>query len=287
MDSFFFNINDTGYKITKNRVDISNGIVFLDIKKGFELYIKNLDRLIMIPVVKNGTLSITDNLKQTTFITKNSHSDIFTSSKQDFTLHAKGDIFILFIADFFLKRYKSSKQNEPIDFLLSKMQEEISLERVGTKPLNALSLYIINKITKPNENMNSIRCEHHVIEFMIHRFSLMDMVDNNIDDETLRMAKKAKEYLLKSCVTPPSIQELAHLCGTNESKLKKVFKQVYNTTIYGYIQKLRLEKANLLLKDKLLNIGEISKEVGYKHQGHFSKLFFENYGVYPKDLLKK
>jgi len=135
--------------------------------------------------------------------------------------------------------------------------------------------------------MNSIRCEHHVIEFMIHRFSLMDMVDRNIDDETLHVAKKAKEYLLKSCVTPPSIQELAHLCGTNESKLKKVFKQVYNTTIYGYIQKLRLEKANLLLKDKLLNIGEIAKKVGYKHQGHFSKLFFENYGVYPKDLLKK
>jgi len=40
--------------------------------------------------------------------------------------------------------------------------------------------------------MNSIRCEHHVIEFMIHRFSLMDMVDRNIDDETLHVAKKPK-----------------------------------------------------------------------------------------------
>ena len=57
-------------------------------------------------------------------------------------------------------------------------------------------------------------------------------------------------------------------------------------TIYSYIQKLKLEKANLLLKDKILNIGEIAKDVGYKHQGHFSKLFFENYGIYPKDLLK-
>ena len=60
------------------------------------------------------------------------------------------------------------------------------------------------------------------------------------------------------------------MCATNESKLKKIFKKVYKTTIYGYIQKLRLEKANLLLKEQSLNIGEIAKEVGYKHQGHFS-----------------
>ncbi len=282
MDSFFFNITDTSYKITGNRVDISNGIVFLDIQGEYKQHIKNLDRLIMIAVVKEGSLSIKEDKE---FITKN--SDIYVSTKQDFHIDAKGDIFILFIADFFLKRYRSPKQNEPIDFLLSKMQEEISLERIGTKPLNALSLYIINKITKKSDNMNSIRCEHNVIEFMIHRFSLMDMVDKDIDAETLHIAQKAKETLLKNCISPPSIQELAHLCATNESKLKKVFKQVYKTTIYGYIQKLRLEKANYLLKDTLLNIGEIAKEVGYKHQGHFSKLFFEHYGVYPKDLLKK
>jgi AraC-like DNA-binding protein len=35
-----------------------------------------------------------------------------------------------------------------------------------------------------------------------------------------------------------------------------------------------------------LNIGQISAKIGYKHQGHFSKKFFEYYGVYPKDLLK-
>ncbi|HIP02395.1 MAG TPA: SDR family NAD(P)-dependent oxidoreductase [Campylobacterales bacterium] len=40
-------------------------------------------------------------------------------------------------------------------------------------------------------------------------------------------------------------------------------------------------------KEQILTIGEIAKEVGYKHQGHFSKLFFQNFGVYPKDLLKR
>ncbi len=241
----------------------------------------------MIALVKEGTLTITDHISNKTWTTTNNHNDIYCSSKQDFTLTTKGEVFILFIADFFLKRYKSDKQNEPINFLLSKMQEDISCEKIGTKPLNALSLYILQKITKKNDNLHSIRCEHNVIEFMIHRFSMMDMVDSDIDEESLYLAKKAKEHLLKDCITPPSIKELAHLCATNESKLKKAFKQVYNSTIYGYIQKLRLEKANYLLKDKRLSVGEVAKEVGYRHQGHFSKLFFETYGAYPKELLKK
>ena len=122
---------------------------------------------------------------------------------------------------------------------------------------------------------------------MIHRFKLLDIMDEHIENHEYCISKSAKDILLKSYTSPPTIQVLAHLCATNESKLKKVFKKVYKTTVYGYVQKLRLEKANLLLKEQVLNIGEIAKEVGYKHQGHFSKLFFETYGVYPKDLLKR
>jgi len=290
MESFFFNITDRSYKITKhkgyNRVDISNGIVFLDIKQEAKLHIKNLDRMIMITVTKEGKLTIIDHLSKKEFISKNSNMKIYCSSRQNFSINAQGDVFILFIADFFLKRYLCVNQNEPINFLYQKIQSELSLESVDTQPVDALSLYIINKITKLNNNMNSIRCEHSVIEFMIHKLSLLDIIDPATCQEELEIAKKAKGYLLKNFANPPTISTLSHLCATNESKLKIVFKKVYKTTIYSYIQKLRLEEANLLLKEQILTIGQIAKEVGYKHQGHFSKLFFKNYGVYPKDLLK-
>jgi len=41
-----------------------------------------------------------------------------------------------------------------------------------------------------------------------------------------------------------------------------------------------------LAQEEIMSVGEIAKRVGYKHQGHFSKLFFKTYGVYPKNLLK-
>lgn len=306
MDSFFFNITHESYKRTEllknengyiRRVDISNGLVFFDISLAShedKFYkIKNLDRMVVMSVVKEGSFSITDKVSEKVYTSKSDDSAIYCSSRQDFTLELKKakrtEIFVLFIADFFFKRYLGRDKNEPIDFLYEKIQDELSLIMIDSKPIDALTLYLVDKIIHKNKthSMNSIIGEHRVIEFMIHRLSLLDMVDESIDKDERDIATRAKGYLLKSFVDPPTIQVLAHLCATNESKLKIAFKKVYKITIYSYIQKLRLEEANLLLKEQVLTIGKIAKEVGYRHQGHFSKLFFKTYGVYPKDLLKK
>jgi len=286
LDSLFFNITDRSYKREENKnytkVDISNGILFLESCKNFEFHLNYLDRMLMITYLKSGKLTITDHTTNQEFEAKN--SQIFVSTKQDITIKSDGDVFILFIADFFLKRYLSSNQNDPIDYLYNKTQQDISYQLIDSKNIDALSLYIIQKITKPNTT--SIRCEHNIIELIMHRFSLLDIIDKSLDQSEIEIAKRAKNHLLKTFTSPPTIQELAHLCATNETKLKKSFKRVYKTTIYNYIQKLRLKEANLLLKEQSMSIKEIALKVGYKHQGHFSKLFFENFGVYPKDLLR-
>ena len=301
MESFFFNITERRYKVTEllqrakeyiKQVDISNGIVFLDVylKSTQEFKLKNLDRMVMFNVVERGSLTMYDKIKDKKISFESGKVSILCSSRQDITFSMAPDskIFTLFIADFFLKRYLSSKPNEPIDYLYNKIQEEVSLELVNTQALDALSLYTIDKIIHTNEltTLTSLKCEHNVIEFMLHRLSLCDMISQDIDEQEQEIARRAKDKLLRAFSNPPTIHELAHICATNESKLKKVFKKVYKSTIHNYVQKLRLEEANILFKEQSLTIGEISKKVGYSHQGHFSKLFFTTYGIYPKDLLK-
>lgn len=304
MESLFFNIADKRYKKTEllsnhkeyiNRIDISNGILFYDIfltnsKK--QLSIKNLDRMLMIALVRKGTLVVDDYIADKSHIVKEGQVTVYCSSRQDITIAMQNskdtEIFILFIADFFLKRYLSSNKNEPIDFFYNKIQKDISFEEVDILPIDALSLYIVEKLLSVSDNdiMQSIRAEHRVIEFIIHRFSLLDILSEDVNEEELELASRAKAILLKDFIYPPRVKELAHLCASNESKLKKVFKKVYQTTIYSYVQKLRLDKANLLLREENMTIGEISKKVGYKHQGHFSKLFFSTYGVHAKELMR-
>ena len=303
MESFFFNITERRYKVTDlfrdkqaylKRVDISNGIVFIDSKAYVNkeaLKIKNLDRMVMIVMVKEGELLIEDHLSGNTESIKEGNIAIYCSSEQDLSFHIpeheKSDVFVLFIADFFLKRYLSGNKLEPIDFLYDKIQQDLSLECINTLPIDALTLYSVEKIlnVSHDDTMQSIRAEQRVIAFMVHRFSLLDIFDE-VSEEELDLASKAKSLLLQDFIDPPTVEGLAHLCATNTSKLQSVFKKVYKTTIHAYVQKLRLEEANLLLKEENMTIGEISKRVGYKHQGHFSKLFFSTYGVHPKELIK-
>ena len=124
-------------------------------------------------------------------------------------------------------------------------------------------------------------------EQMIYRFYKLELESMYIDKNELKIAIDAKEILLREYVNPPKIAYLASLCATNKTKLQHVFKEVYKMTIFEYVKKLRLEKANILLKEHSLSIGEVAKAVGYQHQGNFSKLFSQTYGISPKELLKQ
>ena len=304
MDSFFFNITDRRDKLSHLyekkdehvlRVDISNGLVFFDVVRSLQeekvITVRNLDRMNFIVAVRQGRCTIEDKIDAKTVTLHQDNTYLFASSRQDLKItiekSKKVEIFILFVADFFIKRYLSDNAYEPINFLYKKLQTEVSLELINETPTDALSLYLIDKIVnaKDSEKMNSIISEHRAIEYMIHRFSLLeDMDETEFTPEEIEIARHAKQIVLQNYKDPPTIKELAHLCATNDFKLKKYFKKVHKMTIYGYVQKLRLEKANLLLREKLLSVGEIATEVGYKHQGHFSAIFYKTYGVYPKDL---
>jgi len=304
MESLFFNITDTNYKTTSllkiendeiKRVDISNGIVVFQFNltnRTKDIKLKYIDRMVIFVIAKKGTVSIIDHISNQHKSIKEGSIAIFGSSKQDMQIvvekSKQSDILVIFVADFFLKRYLTYREYEPVDFIYNQIQNDITLKSITTQPIDALSLYIIDSLSSilPTQSMQSIRAEHKVIEFIIHRFSLLNIDKKELDSTLLSLANRAKNILLKEYTDPPSIKELAHLCATNETKLKKTFKQVYQSTIREYIQKLRLEQANILLKEEDLTVGEVAKMVGYRHQGYFSKLFFETYGVYPVALSK-
>ena len=55
---------------------------------------------------------------------------------------------------------------------------------------------------------------------------------------------------------------------------------------HEYIKKIRMEKAYALLLDGNSKVFEISESVGYKSYGYFSKIFYEHFGIFPKDVKK-
>ncbi|GEM_PF-397562 len=65
--------------------------------------------------------------------------------------------------------------------------------------------------------------------------------------------------------------------------LMKLFKQEYGVGIHEYTQKLRMEKARVLLGQDSLKIQEISDMLGYNDKNYFSKAFRNYFGVSPSE----
>jgi len=91
----------------------------------------------------------------------------------------------------------------------------------------------------------------------------------------------AREILQQRIQDPPSLTGLARLCGLNEFKLKKGFREVFGTTVFGYFNTLRLEQAHRLLRNTHLSISEIAYQTGWAHPQHFHRAFKKHYGITP------
>ena len=107
-----------------------------------------------------------------------------------------------------------------------------------------------------------------------------------VNDYEMKCLLMAKEYLDQHYQDPPTLQELSRLCGVNEYKLKKGFKQVFNTTVFQYLTDFRLDKAADILSDNQKNIAEVAYELGYYSPQHFSLAFRKKFG-YPPGKIKK
>lgn len=91
----------------------------------------------------------------------------------------------------------------------------------------------------------------------------------------------ARDILDTEYADPPSLLALARRVGLNDWKLKRGFREVFGTTVFGYVRRLRMEKARGLLESSDLSVTEVALAVGYTSFGHFAAAFKRSFGVLP------
>lgn len=97
-------------------------------------------------------------------------------------------------------------------------------------------------------------------------------------------AEQAKLILDSRLIDPPTYPELARMACLSESKLSRVFKQVYGTTIHAYVIEHRLEWARALIEVEGMGVAQAAATVGYANPSHFSQAFKDHYGVSPSGI---
>lgn len=98
---------------------------------------------------------------------------------------------------------------------------------------------------------------------------------------------QARDILLRTFQNPPSLKELAHQVGLNDCTLKRQFKQVFGTTVFGYLYDYRMEQARRWLLEQPWSVTEVARRVGYKNLCAFSTAFRKKFGVSPRSLQRQ
>ncbi|HAS40778.1 MAG TPA: AraC family transcriptional regulator [Microscillaceae bacterium] len=96
-----------------------------------------------------------------------------------------------------------------------------------------------------------------------------------------------REIIRKNLDKSTTLIDLARKVGTNEFTLKKGFKEVFGTTVFGYWNDLKMQIAKQMLLNEDVTISLVAEKTGYKNPQHFTTAFKRKYGITPGKLKKQ
>lgn len=155
-------------------------------------------------------------------------------------------------------------------------------------PAQSLAIFETFWNAPASTSMGKLYYDSRVLELLAHQCSaILQPPTQPLSRADLEKVHAAKDLLLQHLAAPPSFTALAKSCGLNEFKLKQYFRQVFNTTVFGYLQEARLARAKAMLVEGEQNISEIAYTLGYAHPQHFQRAFKKRFGITPGKVISR
>ncbi len=98
---------------------------------------------------------------------------------------------------------------------------------------------------------------------------------------------KAQQFIENRLSENISMDHVAEYVGMSLRNFKRRFKAATGEPPLVYLQKIRMEKAKLILENDDMRIERLAEQVGYDDIGFFRKLFLRHTGVSPRDYRRR
>lgn len=82
---------------------------------------------------------------------------------------------------------------------------------------------------------------------------------------------------------PPSVTDLAALCGLGRRHFMRAFKARIGLTAMEWVERSTFERATRMLEEQRIPIKEVSARLGYNHPGSFASAFSRRFGLSPRE----
>ena len=97
---------------------------------------------------------------------------------------------------------------------------------------------------------------------------------------------KIDHYIAENIGSTISMDDLSELLHCSKFYFLREFKKLVGETPYQYLMHKRLEQAKAKLSADNPNIAEISHQLGFNDQSHFTRVFKSQYGMTPGQFVK-
>ncbi|HHY83876.1 MAG TPA: helix-turn-helix domain-containing protein, partial [Clostridiales bacterium] len=141
-------------------------------------------------------------------------------------------------------------------------------------------------------NLNSLQYTSQPVENILDSLIdtirvCIDITKDSIKENISLSIKKAIEIIKNEFSNPQlGVEYVAGKVHLNENYFCRLFKKEIGISFVDYVSKLRLEKAQELLKESTIKIKDISERVGFSNPHYFGIWFKENTGVTPSQYRK-
>jgi len=204
--------------------------------------------------------------------------DFYSKQMNVFEINLRPSFFAQYLPnDEIFKKFKKIIQDKEIGFL-NKSDYPI------TPQMHSIIQEIIN-CSWGNE-YRQLFLDSKVLELLLlqmHQISTFSIstVYRKTSKTIIDKMHDVRDIILEQLNNPLNLSDLAREVNTNKGTLKKEFKNVFGTTVFGYIRDLKMEEAKKMLLCQQLSINEVSDNIGYKNPQHFSTAFKRKFGVSP------
>jgi AraC-like DNA-binding protein len=101
------------------------------------------------------------------------------------------------------------------------------------------------------------------------------------------MVDLAKGYIHSHFAQHLTLDEISSAAFLSPNYFSSLFAQATGSTVFDYVNKVRLEEARRLLQETRLPVQEVAKQSGFQTASHFTRTFRQQTGLSPRDFRRK
>ncbi|RAR42377.1 helix-turn-helix domain-containing protein [Paenibacillus sp. MDMC362] len=169
---------------------------------------------------------------------------------------------------------------EPFYRNIHSFQSGLSLSIPSMEHVSSIIGDMINEYNDKKQGYQTM-LNSRFMELAVYLSRQYDNQENGTDNNLMHLAI-AISYIEDHYLEPLTLEEIAARSNISVRHLNRIFQSYYQTTPISYLQRLRLERARMLLRQSGLPITKISYECGFNDSNYFTRKFSKTYGVSPK-----